>query len=112
MSQNSKISDLRPKGQFFTKENLSNYISNILNTKLNDLDVIIEPFAGSARYSLKYWRNDVLLVDKYSVIIEVWNYLINASEKDILGLPKMKIGECIDNFNLSEICSMKMSSPS
>jgi hypothetical protein len=37
---------------------------------------IIEPFAGSARYSLKYWQNDVLLVDKYPVIVEVWNYLL------------------------------------
>jgi site-specific DNA-adenine methylase len=64
---------------------------------------IIEPFAGSARYSLKYWQNDILLVDKYKVIIEIWDYLINATEKDILGLPKMKTGECIDNFNLSEI---------
>jgi site-specific DNA-adenine methylase len=64
---------------------------------------IIEPFAGSARYSLKYWRNDILLIDKYPVIIEVWNYLINATEKDILNLPKMKTGESIDDFNLSDI---------
>jgi len=64
---------------------------------------IIEPFAGSARYSLRFWQNDILLVDKYDVIIDVWNYLINASEKDILGLPKMKTGDCIDNYNLSEI---------
>ena len=42
---------------------------------------IIEPFAGSARYSLKYWQNDVLLVDKYPVIVEVWNYLKNARLK-------------------------------
>ena len=35
---------------------------------------IIEPFAGSARYSLRFWQKDVLLVDKYPVIIEVWNY--------------------------------------
>ena len=47
---------------------------------------IIEPFAGSARYSLKYWQNDVLLVDKYPVIVEVWSYLKNASEADILNV--------------------------
>jgi site-specific DNA-adenine methylase len=66
-------------------------------------DKIIEPFAGSARYSLRFWQKDILLVDKYPVIIDVWNYLINASEKDILGLPKMKTGDCIDNYDLSEI---------
>jgi len=64
---------------------------------------IIEPFAGSARYSLKYWQNDVLLVDKYHVIVEVWNYLKNASEQDILGLPKLQKGEDLRNFNLEEI---------
>lgn len=66
-------------------------------------DKIIEPFAGSARYSLRFWQNDILLVDKYTVIIDVWNYLINATEKDIIGLPQMKTGECIDDYNLSDI---------
>jgi len=64
---------------------------------------IIEPFAGSARYSLKYWQNDVLLVDKYPVIIEVWNYLKNASENDILKLPRLDTGQTIDDFELSDI---------
>lgn len=50
-------------------------------------DKIIEPFAGSARYSLRYSEKDVLLVDKYQVIVDVWHYLQRASEKDILGLP-------------------------
>jgi len=64
---------------------------------------IIEPFAGSARYSLRFWQKEILLVDKYSVIVDVWNYLKNASEKDILGLPKLKSGENVNDFNLSEI---------
>ncbi|MBP8762255.1 MAG: DNA adenine methylase [Acetoanaerobium sp.] len=64
---------------------------------------IIEPFAGSARYSLKYWQNDILLVDKYPVIVEVWNYLKNASESDIKGLPKLDTGQTIDDYDLSDI---------
>jgi site-specific DNA-adenine methylase len=64
---------------------------------------IIEPFAGSARYSLKYWQNDVLLVDKYPVIVDVWNYLKNASEQDIKGLPKLNTGQTIDDYDLSDI---------
>lgn len=63
---------------------------------------IIEPFCGSARYSLKYWDRDILLVDKYEVIVKVWSYLINASEKDILSLPDLKTGENVDDFNLSQ----------
>jgi hypothetical protein len=64
-------------------------------------DLIIEPFAGSARYSLKYFERDVVLVDKYKVIIDVWKYLQQASEKDILDLPIVKQGESITSFNLS-----------
>ena len=63
---------------------------------------IIEPFAGSARYSLKYWQNDVLLVDKYEVVIKVWKYLQNASEQDILKLPKFEVGMELDKLGLSE----------
>jgi len=64
---------------------------------------IIEPFAGSARYSLKYWDNDVLLIDKYPVIVDVWNYLKTASEQDIKGLPKLNTGQTIDDYDLSDI---------
>ena len=63
---------------------------------------IIEPFAGSARYSLKYWQNDVLLVDKYPVIVGIWNYLIQATKSDILGLPDLKTGDNVDTFNISQ----------
>jgi len=61
-------------------------------------DKIIEPFAGSARYALKYFDRDVLLVDKYQVIVDVWHYLQQASEADILGLPKMKRGDKVSNY--------------
>jgi site-specific DNA-adenine methylase len=63
---------------------------------------IIEPFAGSARYSLKYWQNDVLLVDKYEVIINLWNWLKTCTEKDILNMPKLKKGDDIRKLNISE----------
>lgn len=58
-------------------------------------DTIIEPFAGSARYSLKYWEHDVILVDKYDVIVKIWQWLQQASRWDIMGLPVLKKGEKI-----------------
>lgn len=58
-------------------------------------DTVIEPFAGSARYALKYFDREVVLVDKYKTIIDVWKYLQQASEKDILGLPELQRGEII-----------------
>ncbi len=62
-------------------------------------DKIIEPFAGSAKYSLKYFERDVCLYDKYEPIVKMWEYLINATAKDIDGLPKLKYGECIDDYS-------------
>jgi hypothetical protein len=65
---------------------------------------IIEPFAGSARYSLKYFDKDVLLVDKYDVIVRIWKWLQQCSAADILKLPEPKLGEKInrDNFDCIE----------
>lgn len=59
-------------------------------------DKIIEPFAGTARYSLKHFDKDVLLVDKYDVIVKIWQWLQKCSPADILGLPRFKAG---DNIN-------------
>lgn len=65
-------------------------------------DKIIEPFAGTARYSLKYWDRDVLLVDKYEPIIKIWHWLQQASDKDLDRLPVLKQGESLKDYNLSE----------
>jgi hypothetical protein len=50
-------------------------------------DLIIEPFAGSARYALKYFDHTVHLYDPSPYVCEVWKYLIAASPLDVLGLP-------------------------
>lgn len=63
---------------------------------------IIEPFAGSARYALKYFDREVLLVDKYEVIVKVWKWLQQCSKADILGLPKLKKGMLLNALNISE----------
>jgi len=59
---------------------------------------IIEPFAGSARYSLKYWQNDITIVDKYDVVIEVWKYLQSATKEQILEFLKLNL-----EYRLSDI---------
>jgi hypothetical protein len=51
-------------------------------------DIIIEPFAGSARYALRHFEKEVILVDKYPVIVKLWRWLQKCSEKDILSLPR------------------------
>jgi hypothetical protein len=61
-------------------------------------DKIIEPFAGTARYALRYFDHDVLLVDKYDVIINIWKWLQNCSPGDIDKLPRIKCNEKISNY--------------
>lgn len=50
-------------------------------------DMIIEPFAGAAGYSLLYPHYDVSLYDTYEPIVELWDYLIHVSEAELLSLP-------------------------
>lgn len=61
-------------------------------------DKIIEPFAGSARYALKYFDRDILLVDKYEVIVRIWKWLQQCSPNDILKLPRLKQGQSTTDF--------------
>ncbi len=60
---------------------------------------IIEPFAGTARYSLKYFERDVLLVDKYEVVVKIWKWLQKCSPNDVLKLPRLKSGESLNDYN-------------
>lgn len=51
-------------------------------------DEIIEPFAGSAGYSMRYPHLAVSLYDADPVIVGLWKYLIGVSEKEVLALPR------------------------
>lgn len=63
------------------KKQLVNYYPEpVFNT-------IIEPFAGSARYSLKYFDRNIILIEKFDKVYKIWKYLQQASIKDILSLP-------------------------
>jgi hypothetical protein len=48
---------------------------------------IIEPFAGAAGYSLRYPDRDVILVEKYHVIAEIWRWLIAATPDEVRAIP-------------------------
>lgn len=50
-------------------------------------NTVVEPFAGSAGYSLLYPQRSIHLCDASQVIAGIWEYLVQASEEDILGLP-------------------------
>jgi len=64
-------------------------------------DQIVEPFAGSAGYSLhgNRWRKDVLLLDRDTRVVGAWEWLIGeATRATILALPDLHVGETSTEF--------------
>lgn len=62
---------------------------------------IIEPFAGTARYALKHFDRDVLLVEKNPTIARLWLYLQQATPKEIMALPEPNYKQSVDDFKLT-----------
>tara|TARA_Y100000592_G_scaffold99055_1_gene173873 strand:+ start:674 stop:1372 length:699 start_codon:yes stop_codon:yes gene_type:complete len=60
--------------------------------------VIVEPFAGSAGYSLRYPDRQVILYDLDPVIAGIWRFLISAKESEILSLPDLEPGQRVDSL--------------
>lgn len=50
-------------------------------------DCIVEPFAGSAGYSVRHNAKRVALFDLDEKIVATWQFLIGASEREIRALP-------------------------
>ena len=64
--------------------------------------VVVEPFAGSACYSLYWEPKQVILIDADPVINAVWNYLIKTEESEILALPDAQPGQLIDSLDIPQ----------
>lgn len=63
--------------------------------------VIVEPFAGSAAYSLygENWKKNVILVEKDEKVVALWKWLIyEATPEQIKALPNLEIGEKSSEF--------------
>lgn len=66
-------------------------------------DRVIEPFAGSAGYSVFYDAPHVDLFDADPIVAGVWDYLIRVSPDEILALPEMpNVGDSVDDFALPQ----------
>jgi hypothetical protein len=65
-------------------------------------DTIIEPFAGSAAYSLHgdHWSRRVILYDISERVCLVWRYLLQASPADIGALPEPPPGTNLHDYKL------------
>lgn len=66
------------------------------------LGTIIEPFAGSAGYSVNHPAAAVWLNDSDPVITGTWDYLIRATEREILELPDLEAGQTTDDLGVPQ----------
>ena len=79
-------------GYYGSKRNLVKYYPK------PEHDLIIEPFAGTAQYALAYWDREVILMEKYETIVNLWRWLQKCSKDDILKTRRLKCGENVDDF--------------
>ena len=65
-------------------------------------DTLVEPFAGSAGYALRYPTKQVVLCEIDPVIASVWDYLINVSAREIMAIPDVPEGGKVDDLHLCQ----------
>lgn len=66
-------------------------------------DLVKEPFAGAAGYSLFYDCRRVDLFDVDPIVCGVWHYLLNADPAEVMALPDMpEVGDSVDNYALPQ----------
>jgi hypothetical protein len=61
----------------------------------------VEPFAGSAGYSLRYPDLDVVLVERDPAIAAVWRFLIGVKPAEVLALPDLMAGQDTRDLGLA-----------
>src|SRR4051794_29532024 len=67
-----------------------------------EYDTIVEPFAGSAGYSLRYCNRKVVLCEIDPVIAGVWKYLIRVKPREVRSIPDLKTGQTVDDLRITE----------
>jgi hypothetical protein len=65
-----------------------------------DLPTIVEPFAGSAGYALRYLNHRVILCEADPVVAGVWQYLIDVSPEEIRAIPDVQLGQSVDDLRV------------
>jgi hypothetical protein len=61
-------------------------------------DHIIEPFAGSAGYAMRYPDRKVTLVERDPLIAATWRYLLTVSPAEVLALPDLQATQSVDDL--------------
>jgi len=65
-------------------------------------DTIVEPFAGSAGYSMRHAGRRVILVERDPAVVGTWRWLLEATPSEILSLPDLAPGQTVDDLSLCQ----------
>jgi hypothetical protein len=63
---------------------------------------IVEPFAGSAGYALRYADRKVILCEIDPIIAAVWHYLVKVKPNEILSIPDLGPDGAVDDLAISQ----------
>jgi site-specific DNA-adenine methylase len=63
---------------------------------------VVEPFAGSAGYSVRYADRKVVLGEIDPVIYGVWDYLIHAPAAEIRAIPDLEPGQSTADLDIPQ----------
>ena len=77
------------------RDALKNYPQPRFNT-------IVEPFAGSAGYALRYPHLKVILCELDPILFGVWKYLIRVKPREILAIPDLALDGSVDDLHICE----------
>jgi site-specific DNA-adenine methylase len=64
-------------------------------------DTIVEPFAGSAGYSLRYAHLNIIICELDPVLAEVWRYLTTVKPSEIRAIPDVREDGSVDDLKVS-----------
>jgi len=65
-------------------------------------NTIVEPFAGSAGYSIRYADHNVTIVERDQLIAATWRYLLRVSPAEILSLPDVEPEQTVDDLQICD----------
>ena len=65
-------------------------------------ETIIEPFAGSAGYSVRHHYKRVILVEKDPRVAAMWRYLLRVTPRELLALPDLPRDGVVDDLGVCE----------
>jgi hypothetical protein len=63
---------------------------------------IVEPFAGSAGYSLRYHDRNVILCEIDPVLAAIWAYLISVRPAEVLSIPDLRHDQTVDDLRVAQ----------